>query len=106
MVLKKSLGCFPRGRLQRVSSDCLSWKGPSQREWAIKTHLVAFPGVFLQRVSSDCLPWKGLSRRDRGGVWHKKLKKTAFGEFSFAMYEANYVMEDTSQVGETFLDQV
>jgi hypothetical protein len=94
---------FPGVFLQRASSDCSPWKGLSRRDWASNTHSVAFPGVFLQRVSSDCLPWKGPSQRDRGGVWHKKLKKTAFGEFSFAMYEANYVMEDTSQVGQLFL---
>eukprot|EP00897_Mesotaenium_endlicherianum_P003408 jgi/Mesen1/3095/ME000184S02161 len=54
--------------------------------------------------------WKNFLKRSRaakagGGafqhwreVWHKALDNTLFGQFSLAMYEANYVMEDTGEV--------
>ncbi|CAI5458005.1 unnamed protein product [Closterium sp. Yama58-4] len=31
-------------------------------------------------------------------VWHRALDNTPYGQFSLAMYEANYVMEDTAEV--------
>ncbi|GJP71887.1 hypothetical protein CLOP_g2681 [Closterium sp. NIES-67] len=31
-------------------------------------------------------------------VWHRALDSTPYGQFSLAMYEANYVMEDTAEV--------
>jgi len=31
-------------------------------------------------------------------VWHRGLEGTQFGQFSLAMYEANYVMEDAVEV--------
>lgn len=49
-------------------------------------------------VPTDCASLGLRALRDRGGMWQEKLKKTSYGDFSFAMYEANYVMEDTSQV--------
>ncbi|GAQ84673.1 Protein phosphatase 2C family protein [Klebsormidium nitens] len=49
-------------------------------------------------VPTDCASLRLKAQRDRGGMWQEKLKKTSYGDFSFAMYEANYVMEDTSQV--------
>lgn len=38
---------------------------------------------------------KGTGRRQ---VWHRALESTQYGQFSLAMYEANYVMEDTVEV--------
>ncbi|GBG59851.1 AMT-type ammonium transporter [Chara braunii] len=31
-------------------------------------------------------------------LWHKAMKRTTHGDFSYATYEANYLMEDTSHV--------
>ena len=31
-------------------------------------------------------------------VWHRALENTQYGQFSLAMYEANYVMEDCVEV--------
>ncbi|GJP41194.1 hypothetical protein CLOM_g870 [Closterium sp. NIES-68] len=37
-------------------------------------------------------------RQARRAVWHKSLEGTHLGRFSLAMYEANYIMEDTVEV--------
>lgn len=40
------------------------------------------------------------AKRSLSYLWERKEReKTALGEFSFAMYKANCVMDDTSQVG-------
>ena len=39
----------------------------------------------------------GTGRRQ---VWHRALENTQYGQFSLAMYEANYVMEDCVEVSE------
>ncbi|CAI7924460.1 unnamed protein product, partial [Closterium sp. NIES-53] len=57
-------------------------------------------GGSLSQLAQSLHPkgWNVRERQTRRPVWHKALESTHLGRFSLAMYEANYIMEDTVEV--------
>ncbi|CAI5481087.1 unnamed protein product [Closterium sp. Yama58-4] len=57
-------------------------------------------GGSLSQLAQSLHPkgWNVRERKARRPVWHKALESTHLGRFSLAMYEANYIMEDTVEV--------
>ncbi|CAI5946804.1 unnamed protein product [Closterium sp. NIES-65] len=57
-------------------------------------------GGSLSQLAQSLHPkgWNVGERKARRPVWHKALEGTHLGRFSLAMYEANYIMEDTVEV--------
>lgn len=78
-------------------------EGPWGNEERQPINVIKDRKVFsVSRLRSRCSMLPLVQRRGerslRTSMWYKPLKSTSFGDFSFAMYEANYFMEDAGEV--------
>lgn len=90
---RESVEGSPVHRFVHLSRNRSKLLSTSLRRWLTKA-------VFPRKRKSGSTKGDatGYSRGGRREVWYKALEWTAFGHFSLAMYEANYVMEDTGEV--------
>ncbi|BBN10952.1 pyruvate dehydrogenase phosphatase [Marchantia polymorpha subsp. ruderalis] len=80
-----------------------AWNGEHRRPFSvIKDRKIFSVSKLRSRCSMISLSGQRRGERSlRSSMWYKPLKSTAYGEFSFAMYEANYFMEDAGEVEAT-----